>query len=114
MKSNLVAATTKNKPPRSIHPHYNFNNPLSPLAPVESLSFLDAPSHLYKRVCPSVGPSVRPWVRPSVGPSVNIKEKRGLGAFYVGYPTLLRYFFGKIEVDSLWGPIVVSNPTFPS
>ena len=28
--------------------------------------FLDAPSHLYKRVCPSV----RPWVRPSVRTSV--------------------------------------------
>ena len=28
--------------------------------------FLDAPSHLYKRVCPSVGPSVRPSVGPSV------------------------------------------------
>ena len=27
-------------------------------------------SHLYKRVCPSVGPLVRPLVRPSVGPSV--------------------------------------------
>ena len=26
--------------------------------------FLDAPSHLYKRVCLSVRPSVRPWVRP--------------------------------------------------
>ncbi len=25
--------------------------------------FLDASSHLYKRVCPSVGPSVRPSVR---------------------------------------------------
>ena len=32
--------------------------------------FLDASSHLYKRVCPSVGPSVGPSVRPSVGPSV--------------------------------------------
>ena len=44
--------------------------------------FLDASSHLYKRVCPSVRPSVgpsvgpsvrrsvRPSVRPSVGPSV--------------------------------------------
>ena len=29
--------------------------------------FLDASSHLYKRVCPSVGPSVRRSVRPSVG-----------------------------------------------
>ena len=32
--------------------------------------FLDAPSHLYKRVCPSVGPSVRP----SDGPSPVIFE----------------------------------------
>ena len=30
--------------------------------------FLDASSHLYKRVCPSVRPSVRPLVGPSVGP----------------------------------------------
>ena len=29
--------------------------------------FLDASSHLYKRVCPSVRRSVRPSVRPSVG-----------------------------------------------
>ena len=28
------------------------------------IRFLDAPSHLYKRVCPSVGPSVGPSVRP--------------------------------------------------
>ena len=28
--------------------------------------------------------AVSPWVRGSV----NVKEKRGLGAFYVGYPTL--------------------------
>ena len=34
------------------------------------LKFLDAPSHLYKRVCPSVRPSVRPSVCPSVRPSV--------------------------------------------
>ena len=31
--------------------------------------FLDASTHLYMRVCPSVGLSVRPSVRPSVGPS---------------------------------------------
>ena len=46
--------------------------------------FLDAPSHLYKRVCPSV--------RMSVGPSVTIKGNavyRVLGASYVGYPALL-------------------------
>ena len=32
-------------------------------------NFLDASSHLYKRVCPSVGPSVGPSVRRSVGMS---------------------------------------------
>ena len=52
------------------------------------LHFLDAPSHLYKRVCPSVRPSVCPSVRPWVRGSVSIKEKRGLGASYVGYPAL--------------------------
>ena len=34
-----------------------------------SLHFLDAPSHLYKRSCPSVRPSVGPSVGPSVRPS---------------------------------------------
>ena len=38
-------------------------------------SFLDASSHLYKRVCPSVCPSVRMSVRPYVRPSITIKEK---------------------------------------
>ena len=35
-------------------------------------SFLDASSHLYKRVCPSVRPSVRQSVGPSVGRSVTL------------------------------------------
>ena len=35
--------------------------------------FLDAPSHLYKRLCPSVRQSIRPRsVRPSVRPSVRL------------------------------------------
>ena len=34
--------------------------------------FLDASSHLYKRVCPSVGRSIGPSVRPSVRPSVGL------------------------------------------
>ena len=34
--------------------------------------FLDASSHLYKKVCPSVCPSVRPSVRMSVRPSISI------------------------------------------
>ena len=42
--------------------------------------FLDAPSHLYMRLCPSVRRSVRPSVRPSVrrsvGPSRVIFEQR--------------------------------------
>ena len=33
---------------------------------VKAYKFLDAFSHLYKRVCPSVGPSVRPLVGRSV------------------------------------------------
>jgi len=37
-------------------------------------AFLDAPSHLYMRSCPSVRPSVRRSVRPSVGPSRVIFE----------------------------------------
>ena len=46
---------------------------------ISILHFLDASTHLYMRVCPSVGPSVgpsmgpsvvRPWVRRSVGRSV--------------------------------------------
>ena len=55
--------------------------------------FLDAFSHLYKRVCPSVGRSVRPSVgrsvRPSVGRSVtsyfkNLKMKVFLRVFHQG------------------------------
>ena len=41
---------------------------------LRNLRFLDASTHLYMRVCPSVRPSVRPSVgrsiRPLVGPSV--------------------------------------------
>ena len=42
------------------------------------LYFLEAPSHLYKRVCQSVRPSVRPSGRRSVTPSL----RRVLGASY--------------------------------
>ena len=40
------------------------------VALIVHILFLDAPPHLYQRVCPSVGPSVRPSVRRSVSPSV--------------------------------------------
>ena len=45
--------------------------------------FLDASSHLYKRVCPSVCRSVRPSVRPSVRRSVRnqLFSKLKNGAF---------------------------------
>ena len=46
--------------------------------------FLDATSHLYKRVCPSVRPSVRWSVRRSVTPSL----RRLLVASYAEYPAL--------------------------
>ena len=46
-------------------------------------------------VRPYVRPSVRPWVRGSV----SIKEKRGLGASYVGYPTL--FFSGREKRKSI-------------
>ena len=36
-------------------------------SPKVSREFLDASTHLYKRVCPSVGPTVRRSVGPSVG-----------------------------------------------
>ena len=41
---------------------------LPPLFPPALLPFLDAFSHLYKRVCPSIGQSVRPSVGRPVGP----------------------------------------------
>ena len=48
------------------------------------IQFLDAPSHRYKRECPSVGPSVRPSVRLSIMPSL----RRLLGASYAEYSAL--------------------------
>ena len=38
--------------------------------------FLDASSHQYKRVCPSVSRSIRPSVQRSVGPSGTLSLKR--------------------------------------
>ena len=45
-------------------------------------SFLNAFSHLYKRVCLSVGPSVRLSVRPSVGPSVRRSVRRSVPCYF--------------------------------
>ena len=45
-------------------------------------TFLDAFSHLYKRVCPSVRRSVRPSVRPFVRPSVTHEFKPCISAVF--------------------------------
>ena len=45
------------------------------LHPLIHLSLLDAFSHLYKRICPSVGPSVHPSVCPSVRRTVVWKSQ---------------------------------------
>ena len=58
--------------------------PFSQLSHLPFSQFLDASSHLYKRVCPSVRPSVRRSVRPSVTPSL----RRLLGASYAEYSAL--------------------------
>ena len=46
--------------------YYNFSYLKHPTIRCVLSTFLDASSHLYKRVCPSVRPSVRRSVRPSV------------------------------------------------
>ena len=43
--------------------------------------FLDAPSHLYKRSCPSVRPSVRRSVRPALFSKVKGKDTRRIFLF---------------------------------
>ena len=48
----------------------NVKEPLSTGPQFPHYEFLDASTHLYKRVCPSVRPYVRPYVRPSECPSV--------------------------------------------
>ena len=62
--------------------------------PTESL-FLDAPSHLYMRSCPSVGPSVGPSVRRSVPLFLKVKSThtrrilcRVSGLVYSALPTI--------------------------
>ena len=64
--------------------HRNKRENTSSIVPYFITLFLDAPSHLYKRVCPSVGPSVRPSGTPSL--------RRLLGASYAEYSAL---FFSK-------------------
>ena len=64
----------------------------------------------------SIRGCVRPSVRPSVRGSVSIKEKRGLGASYVGYPTL--FLFSPLLASSFPSYLFLVSksyiPTFPS
>ena len=53
------------RPYLPLHMKFSFSQSLT--AAAEFTSFLDASTHLYKRVCPSVGPSVGWLVAPSVG-----------------------------------------------
>ena len=53
-------------------------------------------------VRPSVRVSVRPWVRGSV----SIKEKRGLGASYVGYPNLFLQQLNSIVLCQIYHHIL--------
>ena len=71
------------------------------LEKVVSSLFLDAFSHLYMRVCPSVRPSVRPSVGPSVGPSVSIKEVRARTHLMAVYPALFHCVMNSDD-DKAW------------
>ena len=59
--------------------------------------FLDAPSHLYMRSCPSVGPSVRRSVRPLVPRYFRRWKSRILGASCAVYPALFWFFFWGVS-----------------
>ena len=64
-----------------------------------TILFLDAPSHLYKRVCPSVLPSVRPSVRPSVPSYFQTRTRRILcrvsGLVLLTFALLFFIFFWR-------------------
>ena len=58
--------------------------------------FCQGPTHLYKRVCPSVRPSVGPSVRRSVRRSGTPSLRREQGASYAVYPALLQICWHQI------------------
>ena len=61
--------------------------------------FLDASSHLYKRVCPSVRRSVRPSVRRSVRPSVRPSVRRSVRNPF--FPNSRKRLFSAAEMDGI-------------
>ena len=63
---------------------------------LDKSTFLDVPSHLYKRLCVSVGPSIRPSVRPSIRRSIMPSLRRLPGASYAEYSAL---FSSRLCVD---------------
>ena len=74
------------------------------------VQFLDASSHLYKRVCPSVrrsvGPSVCPSVRPSVRRSVTPVQKPRFSAVF-GHGEILHW--NKWSTSMFWEPPLLLN-----
>ena len=67
--------------------------------------FLDAPLHLYKRVCLSVGPSVPPSLYPSIHRSVTLSLRRLLDASYVEYSALFNKIWYKY-INKLYDIII--------
>ena len=67
------------------------------------LCFLDAPSHLYKRVSPSVGPSVHQLVGPSVRPLVRLSVRRSVRRSVTPSRRMLRRVFGLVELQTRRG-----------
>ena len=64
--------------------------------------FLDAPSHLYKRSCLSIGPSVRRSVGPSVPRYFRRWKVHILGASCAVYPALLIHIGSVMNTDKHW------------
>ena len=68
------------------------------------IPLLDAPSHLYKRLCPFVRPSVRPSVRRSVPCYLRRWKVRILGAscaVYLALFFLIHYFYSEAVAQNL-------------
>ena len=81
-RGNLMVAIAQSGPVCVSKPLNNLQNLQSEFHEILSVGFLDASTHLYKRVCPSVGPLVRRSVGPSrfrkkveIGYDMNVKRK---------------------------------------
>ena len=64
--------------------------------------FLDASTHLYRRVCPSVHPSIHPSVHPSVGRLVSYNCAKIVSLSWFGHDELL--YWSKWSTNIFWEP----------